>query len=149
MAIFRSGQMDNPAVEAIGLTRQFDKRLAVDQLHMQVAKGEFFGFLGPNGAGKSTAINMLVGLLLPTEGIAQIDGIDIWQNPLEAKRRRWRRRLSMRPAFSFWMSHLKGSTPFPGASFGMFCGSFGSRERLFSFRPMFWIWLSVCVRGWG
>ncbi len=79
--------MDNSAVEAIGLTRQFDKKLAVDELPLQVAEGEFFGFLGPNGAGKSTTINMLVGLLRPTEGTAKIDGIDIWQNPLQAKRR--------------------------------------------------------------
>lgn len=74
------------AVEAIGLTRQFDKKIAVDNLSLSVAEGEFFGFLGPNGAGKSTTINMLVGLLRPTAGTACINGINIWQNPLEAKK---------------------------------------------------------------
>lgn len=74
------------AVEAIGLTRQFDKKIAVDHLSLSVAEGEFFGFLGPNGAGKSTTINMLVGLLRPTTGTASINGINIWQNPLEAKK---------------------------------------------------------------
>lgn len=74
------------AVEAMGLTRQFDKKLAVDGLNLVVKEGEFFGFLGPNGAGKSTTINMLVGLLRPTAGSARITGIDIWQNPLQAKK---------------------------------------------------------------
>ena len=75
-----------PAVEALGLTKQFDKKLAVDHLDLQVAEGEYFGFLGPNGAGKSTTIKMLVGLLRPTAGTARIRGIDIWQEPLAAKR---------------------------------------------------------------
>lgn len=74
------------AVEAIHLTRRFDKKTAVDHINFTVAEGEFFGFLGPNGAGKSTTINMLVGLLRPTEGTARIAGIDIWQQPLAAKR---------------------------------------------------------------
>jgi len=78
--------MATPAVEAIDLTKQFDKKLAVKNLHMQVAEGEYFGFLGPNGAGKSTTIKMLVGLLRPTSGTALIRGIDMWQNPLEAKK---------------------------------------------------------------
>ncbi|MCP5096859.1 MAG: ABC transporter ATP-binding protein, partial [Chloroflexi bacterium] len=77
--------MDKVAIEAVGLSRQFDKKLAVDQLDLKVAEGEFFGFLGPNGAGKSTTINMLVGLLRPTDGTALIDGIDIWQDSLQAK----------------------------------------------------------------
>ncbi|MBE2201280.1 MAG: ABC transporter ATP-binding protein [Anaerolinea sp.] len=75
-----------PAIETINLTRRFDKKTAVDQLNLTVDAGEFFGFLGPNGAGKSTTINMLVGLLRPTGGLARINGIDIWQEPLVAKR---------------------------------------------------------------
>ncbi len=74
------------AVEAIDLTKQFDKKLAVNGLNMQVDEGEYFGFLGPNGAGKSTTIKMLVGLLRPTSGTARIRGIDIWQDSLEAKK---------------------------------------------------------------
>ncbi len=73
------------AVETIGLTRIFGEKTAVNELNLQVAEGEFFGFLGPNGAGKSTTINMIVGLLRPTSGTACIAGIDMWQNPLEAK----------------------------------------------------------------
>jgi ABC-2 type transport system ATP-binding protein len=73
------------AVQTIGLTRRFGDKVAVDHIDLSVAEGEFFGFLGPNGAGKSTTINMLVGLLRPTEGQALIQGIDIWGQPLQAK----------------------------------------------------------------
>lgn len=79
-------EVNVPAVEAINLTRRFGQKVAVDRLDLAVAKGEFFGFLGPNGAGKSTTINMLVGLLRPTEGIARVNGIDMWQHSLPAKR---------------------------------------------------------------
>ncbi|MCA9938604.1 MAG: ABC transporter ATP-binding protein [Anaerolineales bacterium] len=78
--------MNLPAVQTIDLTRQFDRKVAVDHLNLTVEEGEFFGFLGPNGAGKSTTINMLVGLLRPTSGTALINGIDVWQEPLRAKR---------------------------------------------------------------
>lgn len=77
--------MTSFAVETIGLTKQFDKKLAVDKLDLQVEPGEFFGFLGPNGAGKSTTIKMLVGLLRPTSGTARIAGHDVWEEPLKAK----------------------------------------------------------------
>jgi ABC-2 type transport system ATP-binding protein len=77
--------MATPAVEAIDLTKQFDKKLAVNHLNLKVDEGEYFGFLGPNGAGKSTTIKMLVGLLRPTSGTARIRGIDIWQEPLAGK----------------------------------------------------------------
>lgn len=77
--------MSVSAIETVNLTRRFDQKTAVDQLNLAVAPGEFFGFLGPNGAGKSTTINMLVGLLRPSSGIARINGIDIWQEPLAAK----------------------------------------------------------------
>lgn len=73
------------AVQTINLSRRFGDKVAVDNLNLAVAEGEFFGFLGPNGAGKSTTINMLVGLLRPTSGTALIQGIDIWESPLEAK----------------------------------------------------------------
>ena len=60
---------------------------AVDDLTLQVNKGEVFGFIGPNGAGKTTTIKMLTGILQPSEGKIWIDGIDIKENPVEAKRR--------------------------------------------------------------
>jgi ABC-2 type transport system ATP-binding protein len=77
--------MEIPTVEAIGLTRLFGDKLAVDHIDLAVQPGEFYGFLGPNGAGKSTTIKMLVGLLRPTQGTSRICGIDLWQDPLAAK----------------------------------------------------------------
>lgn len=74
------------AVETINLTRHFGKKTAVNGIDLQVPQGEFFGFLGPNGAGKSTTIKMLVGLLRPSSGVAKIGGIDVWADPLAAKR---------------------------------------------------------------
>ena len=51
----------------------------MDKPNLRVQHGEIFGFLGPNGAGKTTAINMLVGLLQPTEGKALVQGVDVWE----------------------------------------------------------------------
>jgi ABC-2 type transport system ATP-binding protein len=59
---------------------------AVDNLNLNVKKGEIFGFLGPNGAGKTTTIKMIVGLLNPDEGRISINGLDNRKNTLEAKR---------------------------------------------------------------
>ncbi len=63
------------------------KTFSVEDLSLEVRDGEIFGILGPNGAGKSTTLNMLVGTLAPTKGTVKIDGIDVTQNPVEAKRR--------------------------------------------------------------
>jgi ABC-2 type transport system ATP-binding protein len=57
-----------------GLTKRFRSVLAVDNLDLDVAPGEVFGFLGPNGAGKSTAIRMVLGLIRPTSGSATVFG---------------------------------------------------------------------------
>jgi ABC-2 type transport system ATP-binding protein len=60
------------AVEATGLTRVFNRFVAVDHIDLSVPTGRIFGFLGPNGAGKSTTIKMLCGILRPTGGRASI-----------------------------------------------------------------------------
>jgi ABC-2 type transport system ATP-binding protein len=75
------------AVVAEGLTRQFGKFIAVDDVSFRVRRGEIFGFLGPNGAGKSTTIRMLCGLLMPTKGRANVGGYDIAKQPDEVKSR--------------------------------------------------------------
>jgi ABC-2 type transport system ATP-binding protein len=72
-------------IEAHGLTKRYGETPAVDNLELQVAAGEIFGFLGPNGAGKTTTIKMLVGLLRPSSGRAFIGGYDIQIQPLPAK----------------------------------------------------------------
>jgi ABC-2 type transport system ATP-binding protein len=78
--------MDVPAIHTEHLTRRFGELVAVEDVNLEVAAGQFFGFLGPNGAGKSTTIKMLTGLLAPTSGRMQILGIDFEQNPVEVKR---------------------------------------------------------------
>src|ERR1017187_39938 len=63
------------------LTKRFGSFVAVDQLNLNIPKGEVFGFLGPNGAGKSTTIRMLCGLLKPTSGRASVAGFDVGRQP--------------------------------------------------------------------
>jgi ABC-2 type transport system ATP-binding protein len=83
----RSVTSGEPAIATEGLTRRFGAQVAVDHLALRVPEGAFFGFLGPNGAGKSTTINILTGLLAPTEGRALVLGHDVVREPLEVKRR--------------------------------------------------------------
>jgi ABC-2 type transport system ATP-binding protein len=78
--------MEVPAIRTEGLTRRFGELIAVEDVNLEVAPGQFFGFLGPNGAGKSTTIKMLTGLLAPTSGKMQILGLDFEQNPVDVKR---------------------------------------------------------------
>ena len=65
----------NSAIRIDGLTKRFGDIVAVDDLTLTVAPGEVFGFLGPNGAGKSTTIRVLLGLLRPSSGNAEIFGV--------------------------------------------------------------------------
>ena len=65
------------AIVAQDLTRRFGNFTAVDHITFDVKAGEVFGFLGANGAGKTTAIKMLTGLLAPTEGDAEVAGLDL------------------------------------------------------------------------
>lgn len=62
------------------------KTKAVDEINLDIRDGEIFGFLGPNGAGKTTTIKMMTGILIPDSGTIKIDGIDIGENPIEAKK---------------------------------------------------------------
>ncbi len=75
-----------PAIATEHLTRRFGDLIAVQDVNLRVAPGQFFGFLGPNGAGKSTTIKMLTGLLAPSSGRMQILGIDLTQDSVEVKR---------------------------------------------------------------
>lgn len=75
------------AIQARGLVKRFGDKSAVDHLDLTVPTGSWFGLVGPNGAGKTTTIKMMVGLLRPDEGTVRIAGVDVWPDPLEAKRR--------------------------------------------------------------
>ncbi|HZV99588.1 MAG TPA: ABC transporter ATP-binding protein [Methylophilaceae bacterium] len=77
--------MTTITVEASELTRVYGGREAVSNVSFTLNKGEVLGFLGPNGAGKSTTMKMLTGNLAPSSGTVKICGIDIIENPKEAK----------------------------------------------------------------
>jgi ABC-2 type transport system ATP-binding protein len=66
-----------PALRTIALSKSYGRRLAVDQLDLEVGRGERFGFLGPNGAGKTTTIRMALGLIAPTSGSVEILGLEV------------------------------------------------------------------------
>jgi ABC-2 type transport system ATP-binding protein len=76
-----------PAVRLEKLVKRFGDFTAVDNVSLEVSRGEIFGFLGPNGAGKSTAIRIMCGLLPPTSGRAMVGGFDVALHPEEVKRR--------------------------------------------------------------
>jgi ABC-2 type transport system ATP-binding protein len=81
-----SATVAGSAIATEHLTRRFGDLVAVQDVNLRVAPGQFFGFLGPNGAGKSTTIKMLTGLLAPSSGRMQILGIDLAQDSVEVKR---------------------------------------------------------------
>ncbi len=73
-------------IEINNLVKNYGAKFAVDDISFKVGKGEIVGFLGPNGAGKSTTMNILTGYLSSTSGEAKVGGIDILENPNEAKK---------------------------------------------------------------
>lgn len=72
-----------------GQKTPFEKR-AVDNVSLSIEKGEFIGIIGHTGSGKSTLVEMLNGLIQPTEGQVLLDGEDIWQNPKEIRKVRFK-----------------------------------------------------------
>ena len=78
--------MSELTIKASSLSRNFGGIVAVDCLSFEVGSGEVLGFLGPNGAGKSTTMKMLTGFLAPSAGTATIDGHDIINDSLAARR---------------------------------------------------------------
>jgi ABC-2 type transport system ATP-binding protein len=75
------------AILTEGLTKRYGETLALDELDLEVAAGEVYGYLGPNGAGKTTTIRLLLALHRPTAGRAELFGIDAWADPVTAHRR--------------------------------------------------------------
>jgi ABC-2 type transport system ATP-binding protein len=77
--------MTESAIKISNLTKKFEDKLALDDLTLEIQKGELFGLLGPNGAGKTTAINILCGLIKATSGTAQINGYDVQKDAQKVK----------------------------------------------------------------
>lgn len=74
-------------IEVINLTKSYGDITAIDSLNFKVNKGEVVGFLGPNGAGKSTTMKIITGFMAPSSGIARVGGFDVFEEPLEVKKR--------------------------------------------------------------
>ena len=74
-------------IEVEGLTKRYRDQTAVEGLSFSVERGEVVGFLGPNGAGKSTTMRILAGFMPATAGTVRIDGLDVFDQPLDVKRR--------------------------------------------------------------
>ncbi len=79
--------MSHPIIRARGLTKRFGDFTAVSHLSIEVEPGTIFAFLGANGSGKSTTIRMLIGLLRPTEGTIEVDGVDVIKTPRRVRDR--------------------------------------------------------------
>jgi ABC-2 type transport system ATP-binding protein len=77
--------MSQNIVETFKLSKKYGEFTAVNELEMEVEKGEIFGFLGPNGAGKTTTVLMLMGLSVPTSGTAKVAGYDIVEQSREIR----------------------------------------------------------------
>lgn len=80
-------RVNQPVIRIRGLARRFGEVRALDGLDLEVPENSIFGFLGPNGAGKSTAIKLLLGLLRPSDGKAEIFGLDVVRDSLDIRRR--------------------------------------------------------------
>ncbi len=74
-------------IEVQHITKHYGRTTAVDDVSFRVERGEILGFLGPNGAGKTTTMRILTGYMPPSEGRATVAGYDVFDHPIEAKRR--------------------------------------------------------------
>lgn len=74
-------------IEVSHLTKRYGTHTAVKDLSFTIPSGQIYGLLGPNGAGKSTTMNILTGCLAASSGEVRIDGVDIFEEPMAAKRR--------------------------------------------------------------
>ena len=74
-------------IEVSHLVKSYRDLKAVNDVSFKVEKGEILGFLGPNGAGKTTTMRMITGVLPPTSGSAKVAGFDVFEQPMEVKRR--------------------------------------------------------------
>jgi gliding motility-associated transport system ATP-binding protein len=69
------------------LTKRYAAKTAIEAVSFQVEKGEILGFLGPNGAGKTTTMRIIVGYMPASDGTVKVDGYDVFDNPLDVRRR--------------------------------------------------------------
>lgn len=80
-------RQDIPALDLRNLVKIYGNTVAVGDLSLSIPHGSFYGVVGPNGAGKTTTLLMATGMLTPDRGSSIVDGIDIWTQPQEAKKK--------------------------------------------------------------
>jgi ABC-2 type transport system ATP-binding protein len=80
-------QLRTPPVRIRQLAKRYGSKVAVAGIDLDIPHGCFYGLVGPNGAGKTTTLKMITGLLRPDSGQVMIDGIEVWRDPVTAKRR--------------------------------------------------------------
>ncbi len=86
LSIIPTERKDKLLIEVQNLTKVYGMNKAVDNVSFKIRNGRIYGLLGPNGAGKSTTMNIIAGCLAPTDGTVLINGYDICDRPIEAKR---------------------------------------------------------------
>lgn len=74
-------------IEVKNLTKEYGSLKAIDNVSFSIKKGEVVGFLGPNGAGKSTTMKIITGFMAPSDGYASVAGFDVFEDPIEVKKR--------------------------------------------------------------
>jgi ABC-2 type transport system ATP-binding protein len=79
--------MNEPVIDITDLTKFYGKARGIENVNLEIGRGEVFGFIGPNGAGKSTTIRILMNLIFPTGGSARIMGLDVVRQTKEIKRK--------------------------------------------------------------
>jgi ABC-2 type transport system ATP-binding protein len=99
-----SDNQDDVALRTKGLTKRYGEVIALDDLNLEVKKGEILGYLGPNGAGKTTTIRSILGLIKPSSGSAEIFGIDSQRDKVLAHKR-----LAYVPGESIFWPSLTGA----------------------------------------
>lgn len=83
MIWMKEGEMDDIVLKTKDLTKKYNNKAVVDNLNMEIKKGEIFGLLGPNGAGKSTTMNMICSIVRPTAGEIELLGKNPWKQKKE------------------------------------------------------------------
>jgi ABC-2 type transport system ATP-binding protein len=81
------GMAGPEAVRTQGLLKRFGRQVAVGGIDLRVPAGSFAGLVGPNGAGKTTTLGMITGLLRPDAGTIEVNGHDVWRDPVAVKAR--------------------------------------------------------------
>ncbi len=98
---YEVNEMSEWMIQTKDLSKTYKGRAAVDRLHLNIARGDIYGFLGPNGAGKTTTIRMLLGLIKPTKG-----SVEIFGRPLERDKLNILRKVGSLVEYPSYYGHL-------------------------------------------